>query len=230
MKKFFLISLVFVGAGARAQVRYNSEIGLGLGGFNYTGDLTRNYRFANHRFGAALIYRSTISHVISFRTTFSFGSVGAGEIPTDIAAKKRNAHFSRGIYEVAVGFEYHFLNWREDMRLLRFSPYIHAGLGVFALGNNTPKPAEYSNVQLSIPFGVGMKYILSPHYYLGLEFGVRKTFFDYIDNISDGDLVYKNYQYGNPYDYDTYFFTCFSINYTFYDIPCAYSPYKKNIF
>lgn len=213
-----------------AQVRYTSEIGGGLGTFNYMGDIAPNYRFANHRFGATLIYRSAISNVVSFRATLTLGTLAAVETPVDIYAQKRGASFSRRIYEVASGFEYHFLNWRDDIRRLRYSPYIHAGLGVFALSNTAPKPKEYSNVQLSIPFGVGIKYVLSPRYYLAMEFGVRKTLFDYIDNVSDGDLINKNYQSGNPYDFDTYFFTGLTINYTFYVIPCAYSPYKKNVF
>lgn len=50
-----------------------------------------------------------------------------------------------------------------------------------------------------------MKYVLNPKYYLAFEFGMRKTFFDYLDNISDGDPQYKNYQYGNVFDYDNYF-------------------------
>lgn len=230
MKKIFLTFFVLVSGVAMAQVRYMSEVGFGLGGFNYTGDVAQRYRFANHRLGATFIYRSSISRVISFRSALTFGAIAAKEKPDDAAAKIRHADFTRNIYEVAVGFEYHFLDWREDMRRLRFTPYVHAGLGVFALNNTVAKPAEYSNVQLSIPFGAGMKYILSPRYYIALEFGVRKTFFDYIDNVSDGNLLYKNYQYGNPYDYDSYYFTCFSVNYTFYDIPCAVSPYKKNIF
>ncbi|PGH41200.1 MAG: hypothetical protein CRN43_00655 [Candidatus Nephrothrix sp. EaCA] len=230
MKKLFLTLFVFVNGGAMAQVSYMSEVGVCLGGFNYTGDISPHYRLVNHRLGGGLIYRSTISRVISFRSSLSFGAVSAKEDPADAAAKIRNANFSRNIYEAAVGFEYHFLDWRADIHRLRFTPYVHAGLGVFALNNTVAKPTEYSNVQLSIPFGVGMKYVLSPRYYIAWEFGFRKTFFDYIDNISDGNLLYKNYRYGNPYDNDAYYFTCFSINYTFYDIICAVSPYKKNLF
>ena len=38
--------------------------------------------------------------------------------------------------------------------------------------------------------------------------------------------MFKNYQYGNKYDYDNYFFTGISITRTFYDIPCATNPYR----
>ena len=37
------------------------------------------------------------------------------------------------------------------------------------LGEN----AEYSNVQLSIPFGGGIKYVINPKWYLAFELGIR---------------------------------------------------------
>ena len=79
---------------------------------------------------------------------------------------------------------------------------------------------------MAIPFGGGIKYILNPKYYIAIEFGVRKTFFDYLDNISDGDPSQKNYQYGNKFDYDTYYFLGVTLTRTFYDIPCPTNPYK----
>ena len=97
---------------------------------------------------------------------------------------------------------------------------------MFGISGVQAKNAEYSNVQLSIPFGGGMKYVVNPKWYIAFEIGIRKTFFDYLDNISDEDPSFKNYQYGNRYDKDNYFFTGFSITRTFYDIPCATNPYK----
>jgi hypothetical protein len=71
-----------------------------------------------------------------------------------------------------------------------------------------------------------MKYVLNPRYYVAFEFGMRKTFFDYLDNVSDADPSRKNYRQGNPNDYDNYFFTAITLTYTFYDIPCAKNPYR----
>jgi len=146
--------------------------------------------------------------------------------PLDSAAIKRNASFDIFLLELSSTFEYHFLDWRDDRRRLRFTPYVFAGLGLFGISGNNAKTKTYSNVQVSIPFGVGMKYVLNPKYYIAMEFGVRKTFFDYLDNISGGNTAIKNYQYGNPNDYDNYFFTGITLTYTFYDIPCPSSPYR----
>jgi len=43
---------------------------------------------------------------------------------------------------------------------------------------------RYSLTQLSIPLGVGAKWQLDDHWAFGVEFGVRKTFTDYLDDVS----------------------------------------------
>jgi hypothetical protein len=133
------------------------------------------------------------------------------------------------LVELSGVFEYHFLNWRDNQRRLRFTPYLFAGTGLFGISGNTRKSAQYSNVQFSIPFGAGVKYVLNPKYYLSFEIGMRKTFFQYLDDVGQPTSTSnKNYQYGNNPGYDNYFFTGISITYTFYDIPCPTNPYSKH--
>ncbi len=213
----------------QAQVYQNSEIGFGLGVFNYTGDLVRTYDLRTSKPAATVFYRSNISRVISFRTSLTAGQLAASDKqhPLDSFAVKRNASFNIFLMELSGVFEYHFLDWRNDSRRLRFTPYLFAGVGLFGISGNPKKSAQYSSVQMSIPMGVGMKYVLNPKYYISFEIGMRKTFFDYLDNVSGGSPYNKNYQYGNPNDYDNYFFTGISLTYTFYDIPCPTSPYRK---
>lgn len=211
-----------------AQILQRSEVGFGLGTFNYTGDLVRSYNFAFSQPAATVIYRSNVSKVVSFRASFTAGKLSASDTraPIDAFAAQRKATFNIFLTELSGVYEYHFLDWREDRRRLRFTPYLFAGLGLFTISGTPNKTVQYSNVQMSIPFGGGIKYVLNPKYYLALEFGVRKTFFDYLDNVSDGDPSQKNYQYGNKFDYDTYYFLGISITKTFYDIPCPRNPYK----
>ena len=221
-------TLSLVSGISYAQLSQRSEIGFGLGVFNYTGDLIRTYDLTTSRPAATVFYRSNISKVISFRTALTGGQIAASDKhnPIDSAAIKRNASFNIFLLEASGTFEYHFLDWRDDRHRLRFTPYLFAGIGLFGISGNNVKSKSYSNVQMSIPFGAGMKYVLNPRYYLALEFGIRKTFFDYLDNISGGNTSVKNYQYGNPNDYDNYFFTGITLTYTFYDIPCPSSPYR----
>lgn len=47
-----------------------------------------------------------------------------------------------------------------------------------------PSRKQYSNWQFTIPFGIGMKYSLDKKSSIGLEYGLRKTFTDYMDDVS----------------------------------------------
>jgi len=219
----FVVLLLLATAPVNAQ---RSELGFGIGTFNYTGDLVRTYNFKYSKPAGTVFYRSNISNVVSFRAAVTAGQIGASEKPIDAFAVKRNASFNLFLFEASTVMEYHFLRWHDTKRFTRFSPYLFGGLGLFSIAGNAEKNGDYSNVQLAIPFGGGVKYVLNPKWYLGLEFGIRKTFFDYLDNISAGNPKDKNFQYGNPNDNDTYFFLGLTLTRTFYDIPCPKNPYK----
>lgn len=213
----------------QAQITQRSEVGFGIGTFNYTGDLVRNYNFAFSQPAATVLYRHNVSKVVSFRGALTAGRLSASDAqaPIDAFAVQRNASFDVFLMEMSGVYEYHFLDWRDDRRRLRFTPYLFAGLGLFSIsGAPANRETQYSSVQMTIPFGGGIKYVVNPKYYLALEFGVRKTFFDYLDNISDGDPSFKNYQYGNQFDYDSYYFLGVTLTRTFYDIPCPTNPYR----
>ena len=212
---------------AHAQLSQRSELGFGIGTFNYTGDLARTYNFAFSKPAATVLYRVNLSKVVSLRTSITGGKLGASDKvnPLDAFAARRASSFNVFLLELSGVFEYHFLDWRDEKRHLRFTPYLFAGLGLFSITGNAAKNAEYSNVQMSIPFGGGMKYVLNPKWYLALDLGIRKTFFDYLDNISGGNPRFKNYQYGSDTDLDNYFFFGVTLTRTFYDIPCPKNPY-----
>ena len=226
LKISFVLVLICCGHFCIAQVELRSEIGFGIGTFNYTGDLVRSYDFRNSQPAATVFYRSNISKVISMRTSLTGGLLAASDSnPIDVFAAKRASSFSLVMLEASAGFEYHFLDWRDTKRPLRFTPYIFAGAAMFIMSGYGTKSAPYSNVQPAIPFGVGTKYVLNPNWYVSLEFSLRKTFFDYLDNVSDGNVALKNYKYGNFFDNDNYYFLGFSVTRTLYNIPCARSPY-----
>lgn len=228
LKALILAGLIQLATSSHAQLSQRSEVGVGLGTFTYTGDLVRNYNFGFSKPAATVFYRSNISHVISMRTSLTGGKLSASDArhPIDAFGAKRDYSFDVFVLEASVAFEYHFLDWKDSKRKLRFTPYLFGGFGLFSFSGNKTKTAEYSNVQPVIPFGGGIKYVLNPKYYLSLEFGIRKTMFDYLDNISDGNPAFKNYQYGNRFDNDAYYFLGITITRTFYDIPCPTNPYR----
>ena len=228
LRLLLLITLISTVKVADAQLQRRHEVGGGIGAFNYTGDLVRTYNPAFSRFAGTVFYRNNISPIVSLRTTLSIGSIGANDQrkPIDPAALVRDASFKLSMMEFAPVFEYHFFDWRTGRRPIPFTPYLFSGAALFLFSGNKEKPADYSNVQLAIPFGGGGKVVLNPYWYLAVEFGIRKTFFDYLDNVSGADPAFKTFQYGNPYDKDNYFFAGITLTRTFYEIPCATSPYR----
>ncbi len=228
-KNGFILLLIIASSTANAQLSQNNEVGGGFGGFAYSGDIVRNYNLFYSKPAATVFYRRNLSKVVSFKVGLTFGKIGASDKrqPIDVFAAQRKASFNLTLMELAGTYEYHFVDWRDEKRRIRVTPYLFAGAGLFVFSGNQSKPAQYSNVQVSIPFGGGIKYVLNPKWYLAAEFGVRKTFFDYLDNISGSDPSYKTYQQGNSFDYDNYYFVGLTLSRTFYDIPCPVSPYKK---
>ena len=224
LKVFF--TSVLISLSLTQSYAQRSELGFGIGTLNYTGDLVRNYNFKYSKPAATVFYRANLSTVVSFRAAITAGKLGASEKPIDAFAAKRNTSFDLFLFEASTVMEYHFLNWRDSKKFVRFTPYLFAGVGLFGMSGNTKKTAEFSDIQPAIPFGGGIKYIYNPKWYLSLEFGVRKTFFDYLDNTSGGNPRRKNFQYGNPNDNDHYFFLGITLTRTFYDIPCPKNPYK----
>lgn len=216
----FILACILCGSYCNAQ---KNEVGFGIGAFNYTGELARKIQAKNFQPGLSLHYRRNLNEAISLRAGFTGGWLyGDDSRPFDALAQARDTSFSKGIVELSSVMEYHFLDFRENPKILRWTPYFFLGAGVAFFGQPEEKTEEYSNVQLVIPFGLGFKYIINPRWQIGLEGGVRKTFFDHIDNISGGDLDVKNYAYGNRHDKDWYYFLGVSLSYTFYTIPCPY--------
>lgn len=158
------------------------------------------------------------------------GSLKGGDNPSaDALATKRNSSFSTFMGELSIAAQYHFLDFKSDNDLVRFSPYLTAGAGLFTF-NRTAKNANYSTVQVSIPFGGGIKYRLSPNWTLGSEFTAHKTFFDYLDNISEENVTTQSnssFQFGNWKDNDWFYYLGVSISYTFYNVNCPVQFKKK---
>lgn len=216
----FSIAWLFDAQTVQAQ---KNEVGFGIGGFNYTGDLAREYRPENTRPGGLLFYRRNFNDYLSARISLSGGGLFGDDMPPyDPLAQQRDTAFSIPVVELAGVIEYYFLDYKENPNLLRWSPYFFIGAGVSFFGPHEQTTANYSSVQPVIPFGVGFRYLINPAWSVALEAGTRKTFFDHIDNISGGDLNMKNFEYGDRSDKDWYYLIGLTLSYTFYTVPCPY--------
>ncbi|RYG06074.1 MAG: hypothetical protein EOO02_01820 [Chitinophagaceae bacterium] len=139
------------------------------------------------------------------------------------ARKTRNSNFKSSLVEGMIGLEIFptaFLEYEPSDIFHKLRPYGVIGVGLFHFnpkgqdptsGNwvalqplrtegqgfpEYPERKEYKLTQVNIPLGVGVKYYLSETVNFGLEILHRKTFTDYIDDVStdyiDPALFYSN--------------------------------------
>lgn len=136
--------------------------------------------------------------------------------------KQRNLNFKTNIWSVYAGFEVYPLSFllRNRDYEPRLRPYGLVGAGIFhfnpkgsltdASGNTTwyklqplrtegegmaeyPNSKPYKLTQLYIPLGVGVKYFISERINIGTELLYRKTFTDYIDDVSKNYIDQSNF-------------------------------------
>ena len=218
--------LLFLFLFSNLALAQKNEFGVGVGGFNYAGDLMRGYHIENVKPGIVGFYKMNFDQIFSVRASLTGGLIsGFDKKPIDPFAANREGSFQSTIVEVAGIVEYNFLDFKTDQRRIRWSPYMFVGLSGFTFFGGDQDLDGSSTVQLALPFGGGFKYAINPNIMLNLEIGVRTLFFDRLDGFSDGDYTTKNYQYGNKYDNDWYNFVGFSISYIIWDIPCPYDFY-----
>lgn len=198
MRQIFIFVFIFIAATATGQ---NLHINLFGGVSNYNGDLQPKkltLKGVQPAFGAGLLYE--ITDRFTARLMFTHGTLKAADANSTYN-KDRNLSFSSSINEASLGIEYDILNIYETS----ITPYLFAGVAVYhfnpsAIDSNGAKVAlqplgtegqgfylnrkKYSLTQLSLPFGGGIKLALTPNMRLRVEAGVRKTFTDYLDDVS----------------------------------------------
>lgn len=202
--------LLLAALSARAQMWLGkSDIGFTIGGMNYIGDLNNQSMFGTVNLAYGGMYRLNFDERWSMRIDIDYGHVEGGN-PDYIA--RRNLSFRSYIFEGALRAEFNFFpfSMRDDHYV--WTPYIFAGLGFFAynpkayftdplsgesdwyelqpLGTEgqgspvAPDRTPYTLKQLAMPFGIGFKYHPSKSFTLSVEYGFRKTWTDYIDDVS----------------------------------------------
>jgi hypothetical protein len=245
------IGSVFFCHTAKAQLQQikpvtTSEIGFGIGGANYVGEISPNYRFLSNQPAMTVFYRHDISAPITLRAAL----MGSHRIFRDKAFRDeaqnlpyhdwRDLDLKLSMIEASLGFEYNFLDYYDDIRKPhRISPYFFLGVALLNYNHQLSRNGDIlepfdNKFALSIPMGVGVKYALSKHWNLGLEFGPRFTFSDNLDYLQlngSGPVATElgastSNAYSNPFDKDMYFYNGISLSYTLYKLNCP-PVYKR---
>ena len=196
------------------------EFGAGIGGFNYRGDISPNFRFRFFKPGGSLFFRYNPNQALSLRAEVAGGIIGAKDaVSKDPFQQARNLSFTTRIFEGNAVAEYNFLNYEERRFAINWTPYVFGGLG-YSTFNPSPKTGDYKTSSMVLPYGVGIKYQIRRPWNIGLEYGTRKTFTDFLDNLGGDPVSNDKLQQGDPSVKDTYFYVRLSVSYTFYKIFC----------
>jgi len=206
MKKLLFALLLALTCGTAAKAQY-SEIGL-LGGISfYMGDLNPDMPFKDVRPAGGLFYRYNFNDRFSLRAAAHVAYVvGYDANSTDPAQLERNLSFESWLFDFSVTGEFNFFKYAPgDMRHW-ITPFLFGGISMFKFnpraelngemwelqplgteGQGTtfyPDRQKYSLFNAAIPFGLGLKVNVSKTFSLGLEWGMRYTFTDYLDDVS----------------------------------------------
>ena len=221
----YLLQLVVAGIYFLILPSQNSlaqkvELGAGIGGFNYKGDISPGFNFRFFRPGGSLFFRYNTSKALSLRAEIAGGMIGADDKKSkDPFQQARNMSFKTSIMEASAVAEYNFLNYEDKKHVVNWTPYVFGGLGLSKFKPDV-QAAGYKTNTLVIPYGVGIKYQIRRPWNIGLEYGTRKTFTDYLDNLGGEPVSNDKLQQGDPSHKDTYYYVRLSVSYTFYRIFC----------
>jgi hypothetical protein len=182
-----------------------TEIGFLLGGSYYIGDLNPKKHFLGTQPALGVIYRYNLNTRFAWKSNFYAGRLQNSDALSK-ADEKRNLSFRSYIAEVSTQIEFNFFDYMTGDVKKPFSPYIFGGISIFKFnpqaeydgkwydlqplsteGQGTtefPDRHPYSTIAFAIPFGMGLKLAIVQKFCFGLEWGIRKTFTDYIDDVS----------------------------------------------
>jgi hypothetical protein len=212
MKKTIVFILAFALAAntgfaqMHAKHRRSVELGGLLGVSYYIGDLNQTKQFLYSNPAGGLIFRYNFNPRLTWQFHALFGKIEGHDSHSSSAYQvQRNLNFRSHIFEVGSQLEFNFYNYSIGNSKERFTPYIFIGLGIFSFspqgqlpnghwvqlqplhtegeGMEGGKKKPYPLVQISVPFGVGVKANLFSRFSIGLEWGMRKTFTDYLDDV-----------------------------------------------
>lgn len=184
-------------------VAQNFHISGRFGLANYKGDLkAKAVSLSQAKLMGSLGVQYDFSEHITARSYISLASLHADDKNGTTPMQQRNLNFSSKITDWELTAQYSLLSLNEHW----WTPYIFAGIGIYHFNPYTkdtsgtkyflqplntegqgflPGTKNYKLTQFSIPVGLGAAYSINEDKRIAIEFGYRKIFTDYLDDVSD---------------------------------------------
>lgn len=201
-----VLLLAFSPASAQKKFEQSREFGLVGGTAYYIGDINPYRHFGGIlTLGGGAMYRENISKRWSVKGQFFYGTIAASDTDADNAWRQnRNLSFRNEIIEGSCTVELNYKNYQIGNKGDRFSPYLFMGLAIYShrpqgefngrwvelqpLGTEGQGTSEgddfYALRGLAVPFGAGIKLNIISTLAINVEWGMRKVWTDYLDDVS----------------------------------------------
>lgn len=181
----------------RADAQY-LEVGGYVGGANYIGELS-GQRMVNNGWNGmfGLFGRLNATTRLSLKGSITKATLsGSDKFAKTEAARMRNLSFRSELLELGITGEYNLSDF--NIRDKKTSvPYVFSGVAIthfnpeaqmrgiwYDLQPLQTEGRQYKRLAIAIPVGIGIKFNISYKLNIGLEAGVRRTFTDYLDDVS----------------------------------------------
>lgn len=262
--RFLLLILFLVGnISAMAQglsKEKSKEFSISVGTAYYIGEINPSKHFGTkEKLALGVAIRNNLNKRWAIRTGLNYGNIEAFDSDSkDAWQRNRNLNFRNRFFEASVIAELNFFNYQINSKH-NISPYLFLGAAVFRMNPEgmyngywhplqpagtegqgmAGKDALYKTTGFTMPVGAGLKCNITGLLGFSLEWGLRKTYTDYFDDISgtyvnptmlaavrgqlatnlaDQSLAQANnnnafMQRGDPGRKDLYFFCMASLNF-----------------
>ncbi|MBC8048462.1 MAG: outer membrane beta-barrel protein [Fimbriimonadaceae bacterium] len=184
------------------------EIGATGGASMYKGDLTSTLlKLDETHLATGVFTKYNFNPYFSLKASVQQGKISAADSnSTDAWRQRRNLSFQSSLLEASLSGELNLRAYTPHNRKNIFTPYAFLGIGIYhfnpqALYNGIwyelqplgtegqgttayPDREKYKLTQIAIPGGIGIKGAMSREWTIGFEIGWRKTFNDYLDDVS----------------------------------------------
>ncbi len=209
MKLNWLIILILfpvVAFSQKNKYEKSKDFGILFGTSYYIGEVNPYKHFGTTlKPGGGISFRNNFNRRWTMKASMLYGVLEAWDKDSDDPwIRNRNLSFRNQILEGSMQFELNFFPYQLGNKQFPMSPYLFGGIAYFNMkpmgqykgtwyelqplgteGQGTEYGGDkYKTSLLSVPFGVGFKSNLFAIFGFSLEWGVRKTFTDYIDDIS----------------------------------------------
>ncbi|HEY9113680.1 MAG TPA: DUF6089 family protein [Bacteroidales bacterium] len=177
------------------------EVGAAAGGMYYIGELNPYLPFNQTQLAYGALARLNLNYRWTVKLSYTRGKIKGNDMTTE-AVTGRDLNVKTKINDYSLVAEFNFWEYFTGSKRNYMSPYLFAGVTYFTFKTADlngvllqPQGTEgqnigfdgrspYNQFGVAFPFGIGFKYSINERVGLALEWGMRKTFTDYLDDIS----------------------------------------------